>query len=50
MPVARWLGERLAQPYAYKYNGIGPGERRMDWLLDEGHEAEPRCDHSRCTE
>ncbi len=31
--VARWLGERLANPYSYKYHGIGIHDRRMDDLL-----------------
>lgn len=33
VPVGRWLGERLASPYAYKYHGVGVGDRRMDDLL-----------------
>lgn len=33
VPVGRWLGERLASPYAYKYHGVGVSDRRIDHLL-----------------
>lgn len=36
VPVARWLGERLAQPYAFKYQTAGVSNRRMDALVREG--------------
>ncbi|GAB4814995.1 hypothetical protein N2152v2_002041 [Parachlorella kessleri] len=42
VPVARWLGERLASPYCYKYHGVGTSDRRMDHLLDEGHDTKSR--------
>lgn len=32
VPVSRWLGERLAMPYAFKYH-VGVGDKRMDSLL-----------------
>lgn len=36
VPVARWLGERLVAPYAYKYHTAGVANRRMDHLVNEG--------------
>lgn len=36
VPVARWLGERLAAPYVYKFHTGSVGNRRMDHLLNEG--------------
>ncbi|KDD76604.1 hypothetical protein H632_c164p0, partial [Helicosporidium sp. ATCC 50920] len=41
VPVARWLGERLAQPYAHKYHGVGVGDRRMDHLFAACGAADP---------
>ena len=34
VPVARWLGERLAAPYVYKFHTGSVGNRRMDHLLN----------------
>jgi hypothetical protein len=34
-PVARWLGERLATPYAFKHPGVGLRDRRIDALLEQ---------------
>ncbi|KAI7841433.1 hypothetical protein COHA_004828 [Chlorella ohadii] len=39
-PVARWLGERLANPYQYKYHGVGTQDRPLEHLLVEGASAE----------
>lgn len=36
VPVARWLGERLANPYQYKYHGVGTQDRPLEHLLAEG--------------
>eukprot|EP00887_Chlorella_sp_A99_P001977 scaffold18.g1977.t1 len=35
VPVARWIGERLASPYSHKYPTISMRDRRMDRLLNE---------------
>lgn len=48
VPVARWLGERLAQPYSYKFASAMASSRRMDPLRAEGLAREdqgwgPRC-------
>lgn len=44
--VARWLGERLANPYAYKYPGISISDYPMDAFLridgDQGGGDDPR--------
>jgi site-specific DNA-cytosine methylase len=34
VPVARWLGERLANPCSHKYHAVSVHDRRMDHLLD----------------
>ncbi|PSC75340.1 methylase [Micractinium conductrix] len=36
VPVARWLGERLANPYQYKYHGVSTQDRPLETLLVEG--------------
>lgn len=45
VPVARWLGERLAAPYVYKFHTGSVGNRRMDHLLNEGV---PQIEPQRC--
>ncbi|KAI3428766.1 hypothetical protein D9Q98_007587 [Chlorella vulgaris] len=36
VPVARWLGERLAHPYQYKYHGVSTQDRPLEHLIAEG--------------
>lgn len=51
--VGRWLGERLAAPYAYKYPGVTTNDRRMDALvanaqLSQGDAAGTPASKQRC--